>query len=349
MRKYIFPAVLCAALLLCACEDLSEYEPPHVELAQSTSTAAMQQTAEPVQPPEAEETAASETTALTTTTSTSATTSATTTAATTTTTAAATTTTVAATATAAEPVEEQPSEPQCSCSITFGEHYLSDAEKSFISQSLFVGDSICSGFEVYGLIAPDNVIATKSVGARNLQDYLHIYEGKEQEFSYILEKAQPKLVFLSMGMNDINMIGPDKYCDNYGKIIDMVLEKTDAEVYYCAITPVDSNFTSNERIQYFNNSMYDYIKEHYPDRVHTVDFGRLLVCDDGIKLCDVLSGGDGIHLAPYAYHMALWEIRRVLIEDGFISAETGELILSRTVAADTAEAAETAETAETAE
>ena len=66
----------------------------------------------------------------------------------------------------------------------------------------------------------------------------------------------------------------------------------------------------------FDTRPLRYIKEHYPQRVHTVDFGRLFVCEDEVRLCDILSGGDGIHLAPYAYHMALWEIHNTLIADG---------------------------------
>lgn len=292
MRKY-FSAALIAAVLLCGCTDLREIEPAKVQLPDSTASAVT-------------------TTPAATTTTTSA---ATTTTTAVTTTSAATTTTAATTAPVIE-TEEPPAEPQCACNIVFGEHYLSDSEKAFLNDSMFIGDSICSGFEVYGLVEADKVIATKSVGARNLLDYKHVYKNKEQSLSYILKKAQPKLVFLSMGMNDVNMTSAEAYCENYSRIIDLVLETTDADVYFCAITPIDSDFSSNERIQSFNSAMRAYIKEHYPQRVHTVDFGRLFVCEDKVRLCDILSGGDGIHLAPYAYHMALWEIRNTLIADG---------------------------------
>ena len=99
--------------------------------------------------------------------------------------------------------------------------------------------------------------------------------------------------------------------------------------------------------------MRKFIKANYPERVHTVDFGRLFVCEDNVKLCNVLSGGDGIHLAPYAYHMALWEIRNTLLADGLPKQEDNSSQQNTTATAEadinTAENTSSAESAEPAE
>ena len=316
MKKQLLTAALCLSILSCGCTDLREIEPTKVEIGNNPSASTTTTTTTPAttstptettvtqQTDPAEESAEPAQLPSTTTTSTSSTTP------------------------PDEPEETtEPTEAvdaMCNCYIPYGNHYLDDSKKAFIDDSLFVGDSICSGFEVYGIIDPDKVIATKSVGARNLLDFKHVYKGKEYELSYILKKAKPKYVFFSMGMNDINMTGPETFCDNYSRLIDLALKETDAEIFYCAITPVDSDFTTNERVQLYNNSMYEYIAENYPERVHTVDFGKLLVCDDGVRLCDQIAGGDGIHLAPYAYHIALWEIRNVLDDIASKSQQTAE-------------------------
>ncbi|MGN0687871.1 MAG: SGNH/GDSL hydrolase family protein, partial [Oscillospiraceae bacterium] len=211
----------------------------------------------------------------------------------------------------AEPTEETEYQ-LCDCVIPYGDHYLSDEEKSFIGQSIFVGDSICLGFGSYGRVPKERVIARGSLGAWSFFDYDFSYKNKDCSYDYVLKKIKPKYVFLSMGMNDVNITNADMYCVNYSKIIDITLKETDARIFVCAINPVDSDFTSNERIDQFNSAMRDYVKEHYTGRVECIDYGRLFRCADGKKLCGQLSGGDGIHLAPYAYDMALWEIHNVL-------------------------------------
>ena len=316
MKKHILAAVLSATVLISGCTDLREIEPAHVQIgesAQTTSAAASASTAttassadEPVMLPETQESAVPTADKPEVTTASQTTTAATTTAQ-------ATTTATLSTISSAPPVEtEEPSSIQCGCSIPFGVHYLDEAEKEFLNDAIFVGDSICLGFGSYKVVPSERVVAKGSLGAWSFFDYKFTYNNKEHSYEYMLGKLKPKYVFLSMGMNDVNITGAQGYCENYSKIIDLTLEKTVAEVYICAITPVDSNFTSNERIQSFNEAMRGFVSENYPSRVHCIDYGKLFLCEDGESLCDILSGGDGIHLAPYAYHMALWEINNVL-------------------------------------
>lgn len=193
---------------------------------------------------------------------------------------------------------------------------LSEEELSFVEYSLLVGDSICSGFSEYGIVPHEYVAAKGNLGSRSFFDYTFKFRGRE-ELSYdeVLKIARPRYVFLSMGMNDVNMVDEQTYCKNYRRVIEATLNGSNAEVFVAAITPVCSKFCGNSVIDSFNDTMREYIAQEFPERVHFFDFGQYLKNEDN-KLRTCLHSGDGVHLGPYCYYIALWEMHRALMEAG---------------------------------
>ncbi|MBQ8195084.1 MAG: SGNH/GDSL hydrolase family protein [Oscillospiraceae bacterium] len=244
-----------------------------------------------------------------------------------------------------EPVEiteeaetEEPLDP-----MDYGAYLLDSEEMEFTERSIFVGDSICKGFGTYNVLSFSHVYANGSMGTRNFNEYTFTYGKKNEQidFTELLHRTQPELVFLSMGMNDINMIQPSKYRSNYAKIVDTALRESDAVVYLCGMTPVRSNFTSNERIEYFNAELQQLAAE-YPERVCYVYYGHHMMNDEGV-LNNQLDGGDGVHLAPYAYRIALWEIYHTLLEDGTLYPKAMNADETTEATAEISEEAESAE------
>lgn len=193
---------------------------------------------------------------------------------------------------------------------------LSEEELSFVDYSLFVGDSICSGFAEYGIIPREHVAAKGNLGSRSFFDYTFKFRGKEdQTYEQVLKTSKPRYVLLSMGMNDVNMVYEQTYCENYRKVIQATLDGSNTDVFVAAITPVCSKFCANSVIDSFNDYMRRFIEEEFPERVHFIDFAQYLKNDEG-KLRTCLHSGDGVHLGPYCYYIALWEMHRALMETG---------------------------------
>lgn len=183
-------------------------------------------------------------------------------------------------------------------------------EKRLGEESLFVGDSICSGFSAWGVLSGKNVFAVGNVAARNLLEYDTYYQNKPAKLVPVLQQAKPRRVFYWMGTNDVNMTSSDEFCENYKEIIDLTLKNSDADVYICAITPIsDLKFTTLDRINEFNDAIKHFVMCNYEERVHFVTFAEPLKTADGL-LNDEYNGGDGIHLDKKAYFIALHELNK---------------------------------------
>lgn len=193
-----------------------------------------------------------------------------------------------------------------------GTYILPEDEEKLTEESLFVGDSICSGFWACGMVSGKNVYATGAVGARNLLEYEMYYRSQPAKYVPVLKKTQPKNVFLWMGMNDVNLTSAEEFCENYKTIIDLTLENTEAEVYVCAISPIlNLEFTKLEYIDEFNEAISAFIEKNYETRVRFIDFTAPLKTEDGL-LDEQYNGGDGIHLTTRAYYIAIHEINKMI-------------------------------------
>lgn len=208
------------------------------------------------------------------------------------------------------PAENHPRLRELQLRLTYGEHWkllLSDNQKALADSSLFVGDSICSGFSSYGLTPWKNSYAAGSVGTRNFFESEIKYFGEVKSYKDVLAEKQPQRIFLWMGMNDVNVITSVEYAKNYKEIIDYSLENSDAEVCVLAMTPVNSDFTPNKRIESFNEAVKNMISTDYTERVRFIDFAYVVTDSNG-ELCANYDAGDGVHLAPDVYYLAMIEI-----------------------------------------
>lgn len=217
-----------------------------------------------------------------------------------------------------EPTEKLPEFDNPDDYITYnpenGEIILPPELEALAGESMFVGDSVCRGYMAYGYVNAKQSFADGSIGARNLLESTVYYGGKNREFVSVLKEVAPRRLFLSMGMNDVNMTTAEEYYENLKEITDTALKNSTAEVYLCAITPIRVDFTEEGRIDEFNAQIgklaADYT-ERKEERVHFIDYTAPLKDEDG-KLLEKYDGGDGIHLAREVYFIALHEIYKFI-------------------------------------
>lgn len=181
---------------------------------------------------------------------------------------------------------------------------FSPQQESFISSCLFMGDSICSGFGVYGFSR--SCYAKAGVAARNILDFTFDYDGYQVgPLTTLVNSGAENLVFL-MGTNDVNMVSAQEYADYYGDFLSKVEAAcSGVNIYVISVPPVteDSDFCYNYMLDELNHRLKDMTESSSRVR-HFIDAATLLK-DDAGALRDIYSAGDGIHLSRAAYYAIL--------------------------------------------
>lgn len=209
---------------------------------------------------------------------------------------------------------ETPAQPSSQISVSldlppYDGYSFTDSEISLLSNCAFVGDSICSGLYVYGVLPHDIVVATGNVGIRSIDDYTFEINGGSYNALDSLEIIAPKYVIFSMGMNDINMTSEETYCQNYLNMLERTHERLPlSKLYVASITPIasTSSFASNDKINRYN----DAVKQ----AVEAAGYGYVDIAaslrDSSGGLDARFSGGDGIHINKSAYYSILSDVAK---------------------------------------
>ncbi len=194
--------------------------------------------------------------------------------------------------------------------------YIGDSPNSqFYQERLAIaGDSIAYGFDAYGYISPSKNIATESVSMWN-RDYFTFNTGLGlvDSIAYI----NPSIVYMSIGMNDVNNSTPEEFAQKYKETIYEIRNKVpNINIIVAAITPVsaDSDFTSNYTIQLFNSALENMVEEINSNYVYYFDAYSVVADPATNSLPPECSGGDGIHLVSSCYYNFLNELFNMLDE-----------------------------------
>ncbi len=168
-----------------------------------------------------------------------------------------------------------------------------------------VGDSIASGFALYGAIPEENGLAKGCVAIRNIHDFTFADgSGTEKDILEVLREKQPPYIYLSMGMNDINLLSAEEYATQYAAEIEKILTICpDSDIIAAGITPIlpTSDFTSNTEIQQYNASLAQTIQQLNKENVAYFDAYDVVSDPSSGGLAEIYSAGDGVHLGTAAY------------------------------------------------
>ena len=177
---------------------------------------------------------------------------------------------------------------------------------AFYQERLYVtGDSICHGFNVFGFVPEEHCITQGSVSMWN-RDYFY-FDTPYGSYQMIdaIAALQPKLLYMSLGMNDVNMGDAQAYADRYAETALQILERVpDINIVIATITPIDENvtdFTSNNIIREFNSALTAKINSLNNDRIYIFDAYSVVVDPNTLSLRAGGTSGDGIHLSTQCY------------------------------------------------
>ena len=160
------------------------------------------------------------------------------------------------------------------------------------------GDSVTLGLKYYGFIPREHSIAGDSVSMWNLGHFTFNIDNEELELVDAIEKCRPKLLYIWIGMNDVNLNSPDRFVKRYREVIDEITERIpDINMVVAAITPVSSGckVVKNSIIRDYNAALIEMVKRIDSPNVYFFD-AYSVICDEKLCLRDGYSSGDGLHL-----------------------------------------------------
>ena len=209
-------------------------------------------------------------------------------------------------------------------------------DRDFMEDTIFVGDSVCRALYVYNnLLTTKQVAAVGGGAARNIYDYTFKMEDNEFDLKQAVEHYKPKVVFLWMGINDINMTEKDVYAENLKAIAeDVIAHSPESKVVILSMSPTADyhEWNANERIREYNGAAMEMCEKITDKEIYYLDIQDILSDTEGYLLpeCD---GGDGMHLSEMAYIRLLSYITAA--ENEFMpSAENAEETAVVTAAAE---------------
>ncbi len=185
----------------------------------------------------------------------------------------------------------------------------------YAEQLYVAGDSIALGFKVYGFISEAHNLAKGSLAIWNMNKFPYNYGGQTMYLPDAVGYVKPKLLYLSMGMNDLNIHTAEHYAQGYVDLITQIRQKTpDTCIVVSAITPVSASctFTSNAHIRTYNAALQTAVEGMGLSDVVFFDANAVLTDPATQMLQSGFSGGDGIHLGTQAYQNILQAMYRYL-------------------------------------
>ncbi|WP_028516515.1 SGNH/GDSL hydrolase family protein [Ruminococcus flavefaciens] len=179
--------------------------------------------------------------------------------------------------------------------------------KFYQERLAIAGDSITLGLCYYGFIPNMHNIAADSVSMWNLDYFTFDLGGGEMGMVDAIDYVHPRLLYMSVGMNDVNLNYPDPYVERYREVIEELIKRMpDINIVVAAITPVSSycNVVRNDIIREYNAALKDMVMDM--DLPQVVFFDTYsVVCDNEQNLKDDYSSGDGMHLYIPCYNNIL--------------------------------------------
>ena len=160
------------------------------------------------------------------------------------------------------------------------------------------GDSITLGLKYYGFIPKEHSIAGDSVSMWNLSHFSFSVGDEELELVDAVERIQPKMLYMWIGMNDVNLNMPQKFVKKYRQVIDEIRERVpDITIIIATITPVSSGckVVKNTIIRDYNAALMEMVKRIDSPDVLFFD-AYSIICDNDLNLTSGYSSGDGMHL-----------------------------------------------------
>lgn len=216
-----------------------------------------------------------------------------------------------------------------------------DYDTEFFESDLFVGDSISTGYSLYGFLDDKNVYAKVGLNPSTVltKNVSTVYG--EIGISDMLAYTAPKRVYVMLGSNGIQWLSVGNMLQSTHKLVSLIKESNpDTEVVIVSVPPVTLDYDNTiedidvmAKIDEYNTSLSSYCSANH---MLYVDAASILKDDTGY-FDSRFSESDGMHFKSSAYKTLLSKIQSDVTD--FFGEETETVTQTETEMTVTEEAA----------
>ena len=219
-------------------------------------------------------------------------------------------------------VTEMPTQPQTAQAVTKALPIVTTVpandsslgyNKSFYESDLFIGDSISTGYSLYGYLDPANVYAKVGLNPSTvLTKNVNTVYG-DIGISEMIAYTKPRRAYIMLGSNGIQWLSVKNMTESTDKLVERIKAiSPDTEIVIVSVPPVTPAYDSTvadvnvmAKINEYNNTLSGYC-----------DDNGLIFCNIADELKDSsgyfdagYSEKDGMHFKPAAYKIVLGKIQ----------------------------------------
>lgn len=206
---------------------------------------------------------------------------------------------------------ESLSQPQPQPVYAFGQPIpeTPQVDDSYFDDAMFVGDSITTGIELYGVMPNATVVASTGINPNTIMTTpdIELADGSSVTILQAMSAYHPKKIYIMLGSNGVEFIGKETMMELYGEFIDAVkAQHPDSIIYLQSILPVTqakeaaSPELSNDKIDEYNAAIMELAGEKEAYYLNVAESFK----DETGALPDEASPNDGMHFG--VSHYEIW-------------------------------------------
>lgn len=181
-------------------------------------------------------------------------------------------------------------------------------DDSYFDDAMFVGDSITTGIELYGVMPNATVVASTGINPNTIMTTpdIELADGSSVTILQAMSAYHPKKIYIMLGSNGVEFIGKETMMELYGEFIDAVkAQHPDSIIYLQSILPVTqakeaaSPDLSNDKIDEYNAAIMELAGEKEAYYLNVAESFK----DETGALPDEASPNDGMHFGVSHYEV----------------------------------------------
>lgn len=196
------------------------------------------------------------------------------------------------------------------------DYLKADNMKYYYERMVVGGDSIAYGWQYYGLLPKQRVVAQGGLSVFGFTVWEFETTGQKLNYKKTLKQVKPTLLYLCLGMNDVNIRPADQVAETYKNLLKSIVSIVpDCLIVVQSITPVcKSNVykqVNNSSIRSYNAKFREMIASLGKENIIYFNAYNSLLGEDGYMESQY-DGGDGLHINTKAYKKLLEDLSKRL-------------------------------------